>query len=331
MPQERHFLAAIEAQPDDRTSRLVYADWLDERGDSRGELIRIEEEMRGIPIHSDRYWQLKPRRNELRRSAGKLWLKQMSYGTPYEPVFRDVTDGWKERWRLIREFIERRFGIPMADVDGQKKKSDSRLADLSPSIREWVTLIRQLRKQRTFKDALEVAEWEDWTDFRNPAGANFLVSLREPAYEYFIAMTNARDPDPPVMFEDMEGDTDGPAARRVTTFAFLFVIYCLQARKPERNMGGFRTPVTSLEPQVRRRLKRICPIVSRMGGVHIFERDDMIAVLSPDIFDQWSTGVTCLQVELCRPIQRDAIPAFLWDEIGMEGVRTGIFEASDST
>ena len=35
------FVAAICADPDDDLPRLVYADWLDERGDPRGELVRL--------------------------------------------------------------------------------------------------------------------------------------------------------------------------------------------------------------------------------------------------------------------------------------------------
>lgn len=45
MNPDAPFLEAIEAAPNDVACRLVYADWLEERGDARGELIRIEEEM----------------------------------------------------------------------------------------------------------------------------------------------------------------------------------------------------------------------------------------------------------------------------------------------
>jgi uncharacterized protein (TIGR02996 family) len=37
---DRAFLAAVAAAPDDDTPRLVYADWLDERGDPRGPYLR---------------------------------------------------------------------------------------------------------------------------------------------------------------------------------------------------------------------------------------------------------------------------------------------------
>src|SRR5579884_708793 len=36
-PEEEAFLQAITANPDDETPRLVYADWLEERGDPLGE------------------------------------------------------------------------------------------------------------------------------------------------------------------------------------------------------------------------------------------------------------------------------------------------------
>jgi uncharacterized protein (TIGR02996 family) len=43
MSDETAFLAAITAEPDDATARLVYADWLEERGDiDRAEFIRIQ-------------------------------------------------------------------------------------------------------------------------------------------------------------------------------------------------------------------------------------------------------------------------------------------------
>lgn len=43
MSDEREaFERAVVASPDDDTVRLVYADWLDERGDPRGEFIRVQ-------------------------------------------------------------------------------------------------------------------------------------------------------------------------------------------------------------------------------------------------------------------------------------------------
>ena len=51
MDEEAGFIAAMLAEPDDRTVLLVYADWLDERDDPRGEYLRI---VLGGPIVGDR-------------------------------------------------------------------------------------------------------------------------------------------------------------------------------------------------------------------------------------------------------------------------------------
>src|SRR5205814_2983442 len=41
-PADAAFLRAIRDRPDDDLPRLVYADYLDERGDPRGEFIRLQ-------------------------------------------------------------------------------------------------------------------------------------------------------------------------------------------------------------------------------------------------------------------------------------------------
>src|SRR5262245_58493353 len=49
MSDEEGFLEAIQADPGDDFSRLVYADWLEERGDSRGEFLRLHLALRSLP------------------------------------------------------------------------------------------------------------------------------------------------------------------------------------------------------------------------------------------------------------------------------------------
>jgi uncharacterized protein (TIGR02996 family) len=45
MTEEQAFVRAIQADPDDATLRMVYADWLEERGDPRGEYLRLSSEL----------------------------------------------------------------------------------------------------------------------------------------------------------------------------------------------------------------------------------------------------------------------------------------------
>src|SRR5262245_41957249 len=48
MVDDAAFLAAIKATPDDNTTRLVYADWLDEQGRPGGEFLRIDCEIAAL-------------------------------------------------------------------------------------------------------------------------------------------------------------------------------------------------------------------------------------------------------------------------------------------
>jgi uncharacterized protein (TIGR02996 family) len=48
MTRDGAFLRAVIENPEDETTRLVYADWLEERGDRRAEFLRIECHLRGL-------------------------------------------------------------------------------------------------------------------------------------------------------------------------------------------------------------------------------------------------------------------------------------------
>lgn len=90
------FLAAIDDQPDDDLPRLVYADQLDERGDPRGELIRIQCALACMDeLHPDRP-QHEKRLIELFRVHGKQWRQQEL--PSYRPLRRWGT-GRIDYWR----------------------------------------------------------------------------------------------------------------------------------------------------------------------------------------------------------------------------------------
>lgn len=62
--------------------KLVYADWLDDRVDPRGELIRVEVERAGLAKGTPRRAALARRRCGLYRRADWLWVKAMGFGLP---------------------------------------------------------------------------------------------------------------------------------------------------------------------------------------------------------------------------------------------------------
>ena len=56
MVDSEAFLTDIRAAPDDDVPRLVYADWLEEKGEpTRAELIRVQCELSNLAWHSKRH------------------------------------------------------------------------------------------------------------------------------------------------------------------------------------------------------------------------------------------------------------------------------------
>lgn len=86
MTDSEPFLQEIIAAPDDDGPRLVYADWLEEQGDPRGEFIRLQCELAQSPVQPSRLdplekdfvhdgpAELRIREAELLREHERLWL-----------------------------------------------------------------------------------------------------------------------------------------------------------------------------------------------------------------------------------------------------------------
>lgn len=74
MSEDEAFLAAVRANPADDTVRLVYADWLDERGDPRADFLRLDCHLRGLSADDSEYQNHQRRLNELARALERRWL-----------------------------------------------------------------------------------------------------------------------------------------------------------------------------------------------------------------------------------------------------------------
>jgi uncharacterized protein (TIGR02996 family) len=74
MSAEDAFLQAICAEPEDDGPRLVYADWLDERGDVRGEFIRVQIELARGPADEAKRAELAARERALLAAHREAWL-----------------------------------------------------------------------------------------------------------------------------------------------------------------------------------------------------------------------------------------------------------------
>jgi uncharacterized protein (TIGR02996 family) len=99
MTQEEAFLWSIIEEPGDDAHRLIYADWLEEQGDPRGELIRIRSQLARIPTNHSRRRELEAREQGLWEAHKGNWLEE--YDLPLT-------------WELVLALFSRRLGETMA-------------------------------------------------------------------------------------------------------------------------------------------------------------------------------------------------------------------------
>jgi uncharacterized protein (TIGR02996 family) len=71
------FLRAISSAPDDNTLRLVYADWLEERGDLRAEFVRLQVRLKEVPADDPGLPLLQAREEQLRAKCPAYWLAKL--------------------------------------------------------------------------------------------------------------------------------------------------------------------------------------------------------------------------------------------------------------
>jgi uncharacterized protein (TIGR02996 family) len=147
MSDEEGFLRTIIDNPDDDAPRLIFADWLEERGDLRGEFIRIQCALTRLAIGDERRPDLIRREQALQVEHGETWLGPLKL----------LVKGWQFR----RGFVEsatlpgRQFLIRATEIFNLAPIRELRLTNLGmgnfPA--DDLAAIEQL----TRVDALELA------------------------------------------------------------------------------------------------------------------------------------------------------------------------------
>ena len=122
MNDEDNFLRAIQADPDDAMLRLVYADWLEEQGDVRGEYLRLTHQLTQFPS----------RLQQLKSQIDPNWLTVLESGRI------------KPRLRVRRGAM---MGVEWPIYDGQNiigraddQPTDIDVSDQEPSDRIYSSL-----------------------------------------------------------------------------------------------------------------------------------------------------------------------------------------------
>jgi uncharacterized protein (TIGR02996 family) len=91
--EELAFLQRVRARPTDDGPRLIYADWLDERGDPRGQFIRVQCALAQLPADDSRRAQLAAVELQLREEHEARWAEG----------FKDLVSGYEFRRGFIEE------------------------------------------------------------------------------------------------------------------------------------------------------------------------------------------------------------------------------------
>ncbi len=100
---EQGFLQALREDPLDRTTRLVYADWLDDRDDPRGVFLREEAELVTLPAGSARARELQARLGHIVMRFDGDWASGLSL-LGYE-LFQ-MPGGLAKRFMRVDRFVE---------------------------------------------------------------------------------------------------------------------------------------------------------------------------------------------------------------------------------
>jgi uncharacterized protein (TIGR02996 family) len=92
--QDEAFLQSIREDPDDDGLRLIYADWLEERGDPRGEFIRVQVELARTPPSDPRVPLWKKREHQLLAANRDAWVR------PLRELLQEDAASLRD-WRLV--------------------------------------------------------------------------------------------------------------------------------------------------------------------------------------------------------------------------------------
>jgi uncharacterized protein (TIGR02996 family) len=92
MEREADFLAALEAAPVDDTAWLAYADWLEERGDARGEYVRLTVALGRGEVEPERVVKVADRLSALAQQAADHWLKRCVQLRAEQPMQFRITE-----------------------------------------------------------------------------------------------------------------------------------------------------------------------------------------------------------------------------------------------
>src|SRR4051812_24390716 len=90
--EQQAIIREIVARPDDDLPRLIYADWLEERGDPQGEFIRIQCALAQGGRSPEETRELRERELELLKAYRAEWVARISAGIDWHQISRGLVE-----------------------------------------------------------------------------------------------------------------------------------------------------------------------------------------------------------------------------------------------
>lgn len=129
MNEDAAFIRALRDQPTDETTRLVYADWLDDRSDPRAEYLRAEAAWVALQPSDEQYRPLYRRVSQLAAALDPEWFaavgrmahlvrrgwEAVSEGFSPRRAATDLPQEWAEALGMLRSFSAEEFGAEDAE------------------------------------------------------------------------------------------------------------------------------------------------------------------------------------------------------------------------
>lgn len=157
---EQQLIDAVRREPANEQAYAVYADWLEERGDPRAELVRLQRAMQTLSPDHVRWHECEVRLSQLRIGCDDRWLDVFEPDRPrrrkdwecscYEPgqriLHREKQDTESPGWRRLVELIDQAADDGRTTFAPSRELSEEDCADiitLPPAVTK-LTKVRDL-------------------------------------------------------------------------------------------------------------------------------------------------------------------------------------------
>jgi uncharacterized protein (TIGR02996 family) len=147
------FLNAIQADPANEAIRLIYADWLEERGDQRAEYLRLEARLAEPGLACTVYEEVHDRLIQLRASLAPRWLAQMDQPRSFVMLW--------PRWYCDTLVTQRQVGQPLRLIGSRNGDDQLRRCGIWPGVNVYTVSIHMRRLYVHGRMRVQELMWPD--------------------------------------------------------------------------------------------------------------------------------------------------------------------------